>query len=76
MEQALDRPPTELDASAEVVAALSPLQQNIMSPMLQNALNPPEQKVFFIDTEDYEAQIPVLKSGNKSKDFPDDGVLW
>jgi hypothetical protein len=34
MEQALDRPPTELDASAEVVAALSPLQQNIMSPVL------------------------------------------
>jgi len=43
MELALDKPPTEMDPSAEVVAALSPLPTNILSSLQQNALNPPAQ---------------------------------
>ena len=68
MEQALNRPPTEMDPSAEVLAAFSPLQLN--------ALNPPDQQVFFIDTEHFQAQQPASRDRPNSASFPDDDVLW
>ena len=68
MEQALDRPPTETDPSAEVVAAFSPPQSN--------ALNPPDQQVFFIDSDDFLAQQAAFRHGEDSARFPDDTVLW
>ena len=76
MEQALDRPPTEVDATAEVVAALSPLQQNALNPLQPMALNPPDQQVFFIDTEHFLAQEPVPRNRRNPDDFPDDDLLW
>ena len=76
MEQALDRPPTEADPSAEDVGAFSPLQQHPFNPPQPMALNPPGQQVFFIDTEHFLAQEPALGNRQNPYGFPDDDALW
>ena len=69
MEQVLlDKPPTEMVSDAEVVAAFSPLQQNEQ--------NLPDQQVFFIDTEHFQASRPVIRDKRDLNLFPEDDVLW
>jgi hypothetical protein len=46
------------------------------SPLRQNEQNLPDQQVFFIDTEHFQAQRPVIRDKRDLSGFPDDDVLW